>query len=95
MATDINERAKAAEEQLLTALSTAAQIYNGVRHGGTDQNGIVDIEFPTLLQAAEFIDTTNLGSYALMRDPMPTGAMRTFNEPITIQVPLLAYAMCR
>jgi hypothetical protein len=95
MATDITTRAAERKQELLTDLRSLAALYDGADHGGTDANGIVDIEFPNMFKAAAFIEAAHLEDDALPRDPMPTGAMRTFNQPIVLQVPLLTYAMCR
>lgn len=95
MASDINFRRIFRQEQLLDEMRKLARLYEGIDHGGVDSNGIVDVEFPTMIKAAQFIEAAHLQDDALPRDPKPKDALRTFGEPITIQFALLAYAMCR
>lgn len=95
MASDINFRRIFRQEQLLDEMRKLIRLYEGIDHGGVDSNGIVDVEFPSMIKAAAFIEVAHLQDDALPRDPQPKDALRTFGEPITIQFSLLAYAMCR
>ena len=90
--TDLGVRSAYRKKQLLAELTTAIKLFNGAMHGGEDSDGIVDVEFPSMLKAASFVEATHLEDDAVVRGPE---VKREFNCPVTIQFSLIAYAMCR
>lgn len=66
----------------LARISMSAKDFRGVVHGD-DQYGIVDVEFPTVLAAAQWANLMRVSGTARFRD-----TPRALDLPVVVQVPL-------
>lgn len=64
-----------------------APMFGGKIHGA-DSDGVLDIEFPTMIQAASFVRAVEWEKHSQIRSDGNGVTVNTFNKPVVIQVQL-------